>query len=280
MGAEVQTRRIVLTVFFVLLGIWLLFFAVYFFDRLDHVVHNDLYNYGLQFSIEWAQRYWTFARLMVSFIVVAVLTIGVSSAVSLFQARARKSYRDLICALVLLGVLMIGFSMFLFTFVNNIVNRDLYRYGLQFSSAWYGRYVTNLDLFLGFLGATIALEGVLIAYLFSDLRFAHTLVRKEASSEVVAGEPAGLVKGGAIGSNEVLPEGRPEQRVKPLVTGSGEEQEVVGDKALLIVCPNCKKTFRNPLIVLDFRDGKPRMVNVCPYCKYFLRKYTGSSDQQ
>ncbi len=279
MEAEVQTRRVILTVFSSLLGIWLLFFAVYFFNRLDHVVHSDLYNYGLQFSIEWAERYWTFARLMLGFIVVAALALGVSSAVSLFQVRAKKSYRDLICALLLLGILMMGFSMFLFTFTNSIVNKDLYRYGLQFSSAWYGKYVTNFDWFISILGTTVALEGVLMAYLLSDLFFAPTLVKKEDSPEAVADEPAGLAKEEAIGSNDVLPGGRPEQEVKPLVTDSDEEQEVEGGKAILMSCPNCKKIFRSPLIALDFSSGKPRMVNVCPYCKHVLGKYV-SSDQQ
>jgi uncharacterized membrane protein YiaA len=41
-----------------------------FLGLLDRLVHKDLYSYGLQFSYEWANRYWTYMRL-------AVVCVGV-----------------------------------------------------------------------------------------------------------------------------------------------------------------------------------------------------------
>jgi uncharacterized Zn-finger protein len=35
---------------------------------------------------------------------------------------------------------------------------------------------------------------------------------------------------------------------------------------ILISCPFCKKVFTKPLVVLDFADGKGKLMNVCPYC--------------
>jgi cytochrome c biogenesis factor len=32
--------------------------------RIDHIVHHDLYNYGLQFSTQWAIPYWTMAAIV------------------------------------------------------------------------------------------------------------------------------------------------------------------------------------------------------------------------
>ena len=37
------------------------------FNRLDYVVHNDLYQYGLLFSNIWAMKYWTYANFMLAF---------------------------------------------------------------------------------------------------------------------------------------------------------------------------------------------------------------------
>ncbi len=53
-------------------------FSLYFFARLDRVVHGDLYRYGLQFSYEWATRYWTYARLMLGLLGFAAATTTIS----------------------------------------------------------------------------------------------------------------------------------------------------------------------------------------------------------
>jgi len=59
-----------------------------FLGLLDRLVHKDLYSYGLQFSYEWANRYWTYMRL-------AVVCIGVFVAANcaalfyLYRARTR-----------------------------------------------------------------------------------------------------------------------------------------------------------------------------------------------
>src|SRR4030067_1574894 len=42
--------------------------AVYSLTLLDNMVHRTLYNYGLQFSYDWATPYWTFLRTIQAFI--------------------------------------------------------------------------------------------------------------------------------------------------------------------------------------------------------------------
>jgi hypothetical protein len=37
-----------------------------------------------------------------------------------------------------------------------------------------------------------------------------------------------------------------------------------------VTCPNCKKVFGRPLVMLNFEDGKNSLVNVCPYCSHVL----------
>jgi DNA-directed RNA polymerase subunit RPC12/RpoP len=39
---------------------------------------------------------------------------------------------------------------------------------------------------------------------------------------------------------------------------------------MIISCPNCKKAFRRPIVMLNFEAGKNRLVNVCPYCSHVL----------
>ena len=50
---------------------------VFFFLRLDQIVHADLYNYGLQYSDEWAIPYVTYKNFMLIF-------IGIAASVNIF----------------------------------------------------------------------------------------------------------------------------------------------------------------------------------------------------
>jgi hypothetical protein len=52
--------------------------AVYFLSSLDSLIHGTLYNYGLQFSYEWASPYWSTLRM------VQVL-IGLTAILSVFS---------------------------------------------------------------------------------------------------------------------------------------------------------------------------------------------------
>jgi len=48
------------------LVMWLIstIFMIALLNQLDRIVHNDLYNFGLQFSYDWAIPYWTSFRLI------------------------------------------------------------------------------------------------------------------------------------------------------------------------------------------------------------------------
>ncbi len=60
------------------IGIAMLSLSMFFFVRLDNIVHGDLYRYDLQFSAEWAIPYWTYLRLIFDFLAVAIGIGGVS----------------------------------------------------------------------------------------------------------------------------------------------------------------------------------------------------------
>lgn len=62
----------------VTLVMWLLsaVFVMVLLNKIDGIVHGELYNYGLQFSFSWATSYWMFLRLMyVCLALPAILTI-------------------------------------------------------------------------------------------------------------------------------------------------------------------------------------------------------------
>ncbi len=52
--------------------------ALYFLSSLDNIVHGTLYNYGLQFSYDWASPYWSTFRII-------QLLIGSTAILSLFS---------------------------------------------------------------------------------------------------------------------------------------------------------------------------------------------------
>jgi hypothetical protein len=76
---------------FLTVGTVLTFFSIYLFYNIDYIVHNDLYLYGLHFSINWATNYWTYARLMLALIGFGSATTITS--ITLISLGARKLVR-------------------------------------------------------------------------------------------------------------------------------------------------------------------------------------------
>jgi len=139
------------------------------FMLVDHVVHSDLYNYGLQFKNEWAEQYWTYSRLLMSFFLVAMVAMGISIASTSIYAQSRKSGTRHATLLLLTLVTAINIiSMLLFIRINSIVNVDLYNYGLQFSYDWAVPYWTYTRLMLGSIGLAFAPTLISLTLIFSS----------------------------------------------------------------------------------------------------------------
>ena len=69
-----------------------LVFAVLMLLRLDWIVNDVLYGYGLVFSVEWAVPYWTFFRVSLGLLVSAVAAVAVVGVFS-FRKVVRESGR-------------------------------------------------------------------------------------------------------------------------------------------------------------------------------------------
>lgn len=59
--------------------------------RIDWLIHHELYNFGLQFSLEWASRYWNILKII--YALLAVLT-GLSIAYFSLTYRYGKAYYE------------------------------------------------------------------------------------------------------------------------------------------------------------------------------------------
>ncbi|RJS77199.1 hypothetical protein CW707_01970 [Candidatus Bathyarchaeota archaeon] len=68
----------------IILILWLAssVFIVFLIRMMDNIVHSDLYNYGLQFSSEWAVPYWSMLRLIYICLALpaalSIVTLGIS----------------------------------------------------------------------------------------------------------------------------------------------------------------------------------------------------------
>lgn len=58
----------------VVLVLWLVsaVFVVYLLVKVDWIVHNQLYDFGLQFSLDWALGYWAVVRAIFVFLAVPI----------------------------------------------------------------------------------------------------------------------------------------------------------------------------------------------------------------
>ncbi len=122
-----------------------------------------------------------------------------------------------------------------------IVHGQLYYYGLRFSADWADSYRVYTWLIYLSVGLPLVLSGFTLASSF-------------------------------IKETEKVPEKKiaVEQKVKPLL-GAGQDQKArETSNSMVISCPNCRKVFSRPLVMLDFASGKAKLVNVCPYCNHLL----------
>jgi len=172
MKMRISLRRPeILTVLLLLIGITLVALSIFFFTRLDLVVHGDLYRYGLQFNYEWAVQYWTYSRLILTSLVTAIVVAGFSIAFILANIRTYKINLKIVsCPLLIVGIGAIIFSAFFLNNLDYIVHSDLYRYGLQFSYEWAGKYWTYLRLIQGLLGLVVVTNTISITLILAAER--------------------------------------------------------------------------------------------------------------
>lgn len=73
-----------LSIILFLLAITSLFSSIYLFQNLDFLINNDFYNFGLSFSYQWANIYWSHVNFLFSILSVSIITALVCFIFSLF----------------------------------------------------------------------------------------------------------------------------------------------------------------------------------------------------
>jgi len=95
-----------------------------------------------------------------------------------------------IVAILLAVVIMTAFSYFFFTKIDNIVNVDLYNYGLTFNNSWADKYWLNAHIFVYSAISAIILFSVSIVFFLGYNKNKKIVLSSICSSLLVAG--AGL----------------------------------------------------------------------------------------
>ena len=140
----------------------------------------------------------------------------------------------LIKVAIVLWIVCACLIVFLLGQIDTIVNKVLYNYGLQFSYNWAIPYWSLLHLIFALLAIPSFLGGALLVL----------SIWKRNGSE----------------KHPVRREQKP----------TNAKLQTVAENQLFVTCPNCKKVFCRPLTMLDFSQGKTKLVNVCPYCNQIL----------
>jgi len=156
--------------------------------------------------------------------------------------------------------------------VDFLVHNTLYDYGLQFSDEWAIPYWTFLRLSIGLLGGLVAVGFFSTVYTITSRRtpsLKPTLSSKRKNGLRSTHRPASRREPEPEPRREPLQEvSRPALQVREKPTPADKDGvEVLG---IPMVCNKCGKVFTQPLCMFDFKSGKPRLVNVCPYCNTVL----------
>lgn len=130
-------------------------FCYSFFYQIEQIIHVSLYDYGLIFSNVWADSYSFYASIYLVSLILAWILYGSSTILFLgFDVNKKNSWRFACISVLASGATLSFFNYYIFYMLNNLVNHDLYSYGLTFSVDWHLNYSVNLVLLCLLTGLT------------------------------------------------------------------------------------------------------------------------------
>jgi hypothetical protein len=221
-------------------------------QRLDQVIHGELYGYGLNFSPDWAIPYWSLSSFIyistaiTSTLGVAAIAVGVRDFIihkNQIRSSRTKSIDNWFSDAVIILWLVFGATITLsLSRIDSIVNVELYSYGLQFSLNWAVPYWTALR----FIYVFIAIPTTLCAL---ELIFAAW----------------SAISGRQLIDRPIYVKTQPSLRTEP-VHLSGPEPRKVGQPGSPSQCPSCRREVKRALVMMDYDTKPPRLMAICPYC--------------
>jgi hypothetical protein len=161
---------------------------------------------------------------------------------------------ELLLLLNAAGIVLTAAAVTVLLQVDGVVHGLLYSYGLRFDPEWATPYWTFFRLSLGLLCGVAGVSFFSMLYV--------VLGRRSLRSQ----RPTTVPSRPTLETQPAKVE-REKERKKPERETTDDGVEIV---AIPMACNKCGKVFTQPLCMFDFRSGKPRLVNVCPYCNALL----------
>jgi hypothetical protein len=135
--------------------------SVYLLFSLDHIIHGDLYAYGLQFSPEWAENYYVHFWLAMGNVIAALALWGLSILLlGAYVAKRSQSALSAIPILLLISIIMGVLSIYAAFKIDSLVNTDLYNFGLQFNYSWAWSYWLHIRFLMALQALSIVFATV------------------------------------------------------------------------------------------------------------------------
>ena len=123
--------------------------SAYFLFSIDHTVHGELYNYGLQYSPQWAETYYVYFWLVMGSVTASLVLLGLSILlVGVYVAKRSQSALSAAPILLLISTFMGVLSIYAAFGIDEVVNTELYGFGLQFDYSWAWSYWLYLRFFM------------------------------------------------------------------------------------------------------------------------------------
>jgi uncharacterized Zn-finger protein len=180
---------------------------------------------------------------------------------------SHKFNRVVIVAL-LVWIASAAVGIYVLTRFDALVHGQLYDFGLQFDHAWADAYYSYTQLMYIALGVPIALSFVSIMIGFKSITEKTPAPAPKLTPKLAQPQPQPVVRP------------QPQQVTRPPQQGHSQPQQVArqeikpkvkeNNNAAGTSCPKCKKVFSRPLVMLNYENGKNKLVNVCPYCSHTL----------
>jgi hypothetical protein len=152
-------------------------------------------------------------------------------------------------------------AMVLYAQVDSMLAHDINTNAVQYSSTWYGPYSTYTQLIYAFLGIAAAVSAIALGY--------GIFMKPQKRIPETASVPAPAMISALNNANlqEIRPQEIEESNPpEPAQTEIHTEKTNPKQDSNGNICANCNKTFTRPLVTLNFINGKPTMVETCPYC--------------
>lgn len=154
---------------FLITGTVLTSLSLYLFRLLDNIVHQDLYQYGLQFSYEWAINYWTYAGLMLDLIIFASVIAIISIALVFFSTQKTFTVpmqKLLSPLLIMIAAIALALSVVYSSSILAFIGLGLMFWGAILAYIQTGEYIKGK-----LLDATVLAPLITINHVLQELRY-------------------------------------------------------------------------------------------------------------